>query len=289
MSELPSHELETLYRELLEIIGTEKGDSVKAIERTRPLLREIIDRRLIDEKFLRHIESRPAAYLVHRPPDRSFSVVSMVWGQGQKFPIHDHLSWGLIGVYQNTVAEERFKRVDDGKKEGYAEIQLTHVKDFEEGEILEEGLLFDEHRRDDIHRILNPTTRPSVSIHILASDLGMKERHQYDPERRTVKRFVSGYDDPDGRLHGRIIAGSDESLITAEPHAVLDTRGLVCPHPAHETGERLYEMNRGEILEVLTDSEDSAYGEIPEKLRSYGADFVALELPDGYWRIRTRR
>jgi predicted metal-dependent enzyme (double-stranded beta helix superfamily)/TusA-related sulfurtransferase len=286
---LPSQELEVLYQELLEIIQTEKGDSKKAIAKTRPLLKEVIDRKLIHEKFLKPIASRPAAYLVYRPPDRSFSIVSMVWASGQRFPIHDHLSWGLIGVYQNAITEERFRRVDDGKKEGYAEIQQTGVSEFEEGKILEEGLLFDEFRREDIHRILNPTTRASVSIHILASDLGMKERHRYDPEERTVKRFVSGYDDPDGRLHGRIVAGTAESLINAEPQAILDTRGLVCPHPAHKTGEKLDGMGKGEVLEVLTDSEDSAYEEIPVKLRSSGVEFVALELPEGHWKIKARK
>ena len=286
---LYSRELETLYQELREIIRTEREDSTRAIAKTRPLLKEVIDRRLIQEKFLRPIGSRPAAYLVYRPPDRSFSVVSMVWGGGQKFPIHDHLSWGLIGVYQNRITEERFKRVDEGEKAGYAEIQQTGESEFEEGKILEEGLVFDELRREDIHRILNPTTRPSVSIHILASDLGMKERHQYNPEQRSVKRFVSGYDDPEGRLHGRIIAGTAEHLINAEPRAILDVRGLVCPDPAHKTGHELEEMGSSEVLEVLTDSEDSAYDEIPAICRSSGAEFVALELPEGYWRIRTRK
>ncbi|MBI4257762.1 MAG: sulfurtransferase TusA family protein, partial [Thaumarchaeota archaeon] len=253
------------------------------------LLDEIITRRLVDEKFLRPLSHRPAANLVHRPPDRSYSVISMVWGATQAFPIHDHLSWGLIGVYQNSIREERYERLDDGSKEGYAEIKETEVTDFQEGQILEEGLVFDELHRNDIHRILNPTGKPSVSIHILASDLGMKRRHQYDPVNRTVKKFVSGYDDPDGRLEGRVVAGNDASqIIGAVPHATLDTRGQVCPYPTIHTVAKLDEVGKGEILEVLTDSEDSAYDEIPAKLKSKGLEFVVLELPAGFWKVRVR-
>ncbi len=286
---MSEQELQLLYQQLSEIIKGEK-DSRRAIMRTRPILEEMITRRMVDEKFLRPMESRPAAYLVNRPPDRSFSVISMVWGAGQRFPIHDHLSWGLIGVYQNRITEERYERLDRGSTEGHAEIRETGTTDFQEGQILEEGLVYDEHRRNDIHRILNQTGRPSVSIHILASDLGMKQRHQYDPTTKSVRRFLSGYDDPEGKLEGRLVAGSDRSeLLSSAPHETLDTRGLVCPYPAFKTSSKLSEMGMGQILEVLTDSENSAYDEIPEKVKASGLEFVTLELAEGSWKIRIRK
>jgi predicted metal-dependent enzyme (double-stranded beta helix superfamily)/TusA-related sulfurtransferase len=286
---MSTQELSLLYQQLSEIIKTEK-ESERAISRTRPLLEELISKRLVQEKFLRPIKSRPAAYLVYRPPHRTFSIISMVWGAGQKFPIHDHLSWGLIGVYQNSIIEERYERLDDGAKEGYADIRETGVTDFHEGQVLEEGLVFDEHRRDDIHRILNQTSKPSVSIHILASDLGMRQRHQYDPNVKSVRRFQSGYDDPEGRIEGRLVAGSDRSeLLSSASHVTLDTRGLECPYPTLKTASKLSEVGLGQILEVLTDSENSAYDEIPEKVKSSGLEFVTLELPEGYWKIKIRK
>lgn len=286
---MTTQELSDIYQQLAAIITAEK-ESTRAISRTRPLLDEIISKKLVEEKFLRPLKSRPAAYLVYKPPDRAFSIISMVWGAGQKFPIHDHLSWGLIGVYQNRITEERYERLDDGSKEGYADVKQTGVTDFQEGQILEEGLVFDEHHRDDIHRILNHTAKPAVSIHILASDLGMKQRHQYDPNVKSVRRFQSGYDDPDGKLEGRLIAGSDRSpLLLAASHSILDTRGLECPYPAFKTSARLSELGIGQVLEVLTDSENSAYDEIPEKVKSSGLEFVTLELPEGFWKIRIRK
>jgi len=286
---MPIGDLQSLSDRLGEIVRTEKK-SVKAIARARPVLEELLTRRLVEEKYLRPIPGRPAAYLVYRPSERSYSIISMVWGAGQRFPIHDHLSWGLIGVYSNAIREVRYRQLDDGSREGYAEIEETGVKDFSEGEILEEGLVFDETRRDDIHRILNPNEKPSVSIHILASDLGMKKRHQYDPVAKTVRNFVSGYDDPEGRLDGRIVAGDDRSeLLRVSPEAHLDTRGLACPLPTYHTVSKLNEIATGRVLEVLTDSEESAFDDIPGKLKAKGHEFVVLEHRDGYWKIRVRR
>lgn len=184
--------------ELGKVVGEER-ESESAIKRTHPILSEIIGGRdLIEKKFLRPLPQKPAAYLVYSPPDKAFSVVSMVWSPGQAFPIHDHLAWGLIGVLRNQVNETRYRRIDDGTKEDYAEIREIGVKDFVEGEILEEGLVFDPVHRDDIHRIRNASSEPSVSIHILATDLGTKQRHQYDLAKKRVEPFVSGYDAPQG-------------------------------------------------------------------------------------------
>ena len=38
-------------------------------------------------------------YLLYRDPAARFSVVSFVWGPGQKTPVHDHTVWGVIGVF----------------------------------------------------------------------------------------------------------------------------------------------------------------------------------------------
>ena len=267
----------------------EEKDSRKAVNETRPFLEEILSTHLVDEKYLRPAPDRPASYLVYRPADRSYSVVSMVWGAGQKFPIHDHLSWGLIGVYSQSIREERFDRLDDGSKEGYAAIEQTGITDFSEGQILEEGLLFDANTRSDIHRILNPAEKPAVSIHILASDLGMKHRNQYDQASNTIKKFISGYDDPEGRIDGRIVGGNDKSkLIEAQPHVTLDVTGLECPFPTQKTLHELSHMARGEILEVKMDSEDSAYDELPTALRTRGLEYVILEHHSGFWKAKVQ-
>ena len=45
---------------------------------------------------------------MHAEPDGSFSVVGLVWRPGQITPIHDHVTWCVIGVLQGAEYEELF-------------------------------------------------------------------------------------------------------------------------------------------------------------------------------------
>ena len=59
----------------------------------------------------------PSAYqqhLMHAEPDGSFSVVGLVWRPGQITPIHDHVTWCVIGVLQGTEYEELFALREGG-------------------------------------------------------------------------------------------------------------------------------------------------------------------------------
>jgi len=42
--------------------------------------------------------ARYRQYLLYGDPLDRFSLVSFVWGPGQRTPVHDHLMWGLIGM-----------------------------------------------------------------------------------------------------------------------------------------------------------------------------------------------
>ena len=67
----------------------EPKHTVLAIE---PLLRCLLtERDWLKEKYRGPIHTKPyAQYLLYRPADHAFSVVSFVWNPGQGSPIHDH-------------------------------------------------------------------------------------------------------------------------------------------------------------------------------------------------------
>jgi predicted metal-dependent enzyme (double-stranded beta helix superfamily) len=44
----------------------------------------------------------------------------------------------------------------------------------------------------DIHKIINRTARPTISIHIYGGDLGSQRRHTYDPDSAAMQEFISG-------------------------------------------------------------------------------------------------
>lgn len=53
-------------------------------------------------------------WLLYRAQDRSLTVFSLVIPVGATTPVHDHLAWGLIGLYKGE-QEETVYRLDRGE------------------------------------------------------------------------------------------------------------------------------------------------------------------------------
>src|SRR5215218_4091337 len=49
-------------------------------------------------------------WLLFRAGDRSLTLFSLVVPPAAQTPVHDHLAWGLVGLYRGTQEEEVFAR-----------------------------------------------------------------------------------------------------------------------------------------------------------------------------------
>ncbi len=58
-------------------------------------------------------------HLLHVSPCRRLSIVALVWLPGQRTPIHDHVSWCVVGVYEGRERETRYRAIEvDGERLG---------------------------------------------------------------------------------------------------------------------------------------------------------------------------
>jgi len=89
----------------------------------------------------------------------ALSVIVFCWGPRQGTPIHDHLSWGVLGFIDGMEKETRYKRVDDGTNAEYAQLEEVGVHYTEKGRT---SHLVTPSR--DVHKVENPGDTPSVSI-----------------------------------------------------------------------------------------------------------------------------
>jgi 3-mercaptopropionate dioxygenase len=120
-------------------------------------------------------------WLAFRAADRSLALFSLVVPPGAMTPVHDHLAWGLVGVYRGNQYEE-FYRPDAGR------LELLRQRPLDPGDFY--TLL---PPRDDVHRVRTTSEQTSVSIHLLANDTGCVWRHSYDDETGETRPFRSGY------------------------------------------------------------------------------------------------
>ena len=120
-------------------------------------------------------------WLLHRAEDGSLSLFSLVVPAGAETPIHDHLAWGLVGLYRGAQDEEIYTHGDGG-------LELVERRPLAVGDFY---VLIPP--RGDIHRVRTTSPETSVSIHLLTNDTGCIWRHSYDVASGEAKPFRSGY------------------------------------------------------------------------------------------------
>jgi predicted metal-dependent enzyme (double-stranded beta helix superfamily) len=144
-------------------------------------------------------------YALYRARDGSLTLFSLVIPAGAETPVHDHLAWGLVGVYRGRQHETVYRRLDDGHDETKAVLEVSRTHDLEVGQFY--SLL---PPRDDIHYVKTLSDQPSVSIHLLANDTACVWRHRFEPATGEVNAFRSGYSNapcpPEERNHSPRLA-----------------------------------------------------------------------------------
>jgi len=184
---------------------TRAAGPAEAVEQIRPLF----SRLLAGEGWLPDEYQAPAPesgmgggigqWLLFRSAARDLCLFALVVPPGAATPVHDHLAWGLVGLYSGEQEETVFARRDEEVPVGENEDLVVKLRrTVYPGDFY--ALLPPE---GDVHRVRTTSSGTSVSIHLLANDTGCVWRHSYDPETGNVSPFRSGYVnrpcEPDGR------------------------------------------------------------------------------------------
>ena len=102
-------------------------------------------------------------HLLHVSPSRRLSVVALVWLPGQRTPIHDHVTWCVVGVYRGVEREVHYRLVEQ-----------------EGRQFLAAGATFEAHAghvealvppRGNIHSVAAAGTQKTISIHVYGADI----------------------------------------------------------------------------------------------------------------------
>jgi len=165
------------------LVSRESAEPV-LLEEGGALLRGLISR----DDWLPDIYAAPHSeryqqYLLHCDPLERFSVVSFVWGPGQRTPLHDHRVWGLIGVLRGGEVETQYGRDAQNRLVAISE-QSLHA-----GDIASVSPSV-----GDLHLVENAfADRVSVTIQVYGANIGAVRRATYDQATGAEKVFISGY------------------------------------------------------------------------------------------------
>ena len=173
------------FVESVTAIVAEERDERALLQRIEPHLAKLIAKDdWLPEAFTVPHPQYYQQYLLHCDPLQRFSVVSFVWGPGQKTPVHDHTVWGLIGMLRGAEIGTTYACPSPGSpmcngaptrlEPGQIELVSPTV--------------------GDIHLVENAyDDRVSISIHVYGANIGAVRRHVYDVQTGAAKEFVSGF------------------------------------------------------------------------------------------------
>lgn len=169
--------------EMTRLAERESDESV-LFEQATPLMADLIkDSSWLADPFKQPHEQYYRQYLLHCDPLQRFSLVSFVWGPGQQTPIHDHTTWGLIGVLEGAEHSQRYEQ-EDGVWRPHRDEELLEPGDIDAVSPTV----------GDVHKVRNAwDNRTSISIHLYGGNIGQIDRHVFDLNTGETKNFRSGY------------------------------------------------------------------------------------------------
>jgi predicted metal-dependent enzyme (double-stranded beta helix superfamily) len=166
----------------LRSVWAAEADDARRMAKAKPLLEKLVK----DATLKAHSANWPSTegrknLLFYVDPDYHFVINGVVRVPGRTGSIHDHAdAWVLYGVLDGTESLERFDRVDDGSRPGYAEVKLSSVTTGSQGKV-------DLVPPRAIHAEQGGPTR-SVAIIVRSQKLGEGTvlQHRYDRDTNAV-------------------------------------------------------------------------------------------------------
>src|SRR4051812_25520578 len=172
---------ETFIREM-RAVWASQPDLQRRMETAKPLLEKFV----MDDSLKAHSANWPSTeghktLLLYVDKEHDFVVNAVVRMPGRTGSVHDHAdAWVLYGLLDGSESLERFERVDDGNRPGYAEVKLSSVTTGTQGKV-------DLVPPKAIHAEQGGPAR-SVAIIVRTQKLGEGTvlQRRYDPKAKTV-------------------------------------------------------------------------------------------------------
>ena len=141
-----------------------RDDRPGLVEAVRVRLAQLLeDRDVLPAAARLGSPDRYTQHVLHVAPDRSHSIVALVWYPGQQTAIHDHVSWCVVGVYEGEETQTLYHLADE---EGGVCLVETGREVAKRGSCT--ALI---PPAENIHRVANAGSGQAISIHVYGADI----------------------------------------------------------------------------------------------------------------------
>lgn len=170
--------------EMITSVEADQAEIVRKISRKMKLL-------LAGENFLtdEERETNPnhyARHLVYIDRKRRFVIMSGAWRPGQGTPVHDHGTWGVMGIFSGELQVTNYVRLDDRQKPGYAKLREATGLWQTPGSVS-----YVLPPNEELHKVENLSEQETVTLHVYGRDI--VECNMYDLEKNEVRPYSVEY------------------------------------------------------------------------------------------------
>ena len=157
--------LRRLTRGLDALVATEIEPAATAARAGMLLRPALADPTLLEARHREPAEDHYRQHLVHVHPAGLYSIVALVWQQGQATPIHDHRCWCVVGVWRGFERETTYELHGDESTTCLVP-RASAIATPGDVSVLAPP-------DEDIHRVEHHGSGPAISVHVYGDDISL--------------------------------------------------------------------------------------------------------------------
>ena len=122
-------------------------------------------------------------HILHEEDNHELAVFVIAWAPGRGLDPHNHKTWAVVAGIEGQEHETNYKRLDDGSRVGFADLEKTHEETLYPG-----GAVCC--MPEDIHSIWNNGSDLALSIHTYGKHLNHTGRSIFDIDAKTERPCI---------------------------------------------------------------------------------------------------
>jgi len=181
---MTAYSVEEYIRDMRAVVA-EETDVEAITDRIKPLaLKLASDRTWFQDKYrYTDPEQGVGLHLLHEEDNHDLAVFAIAWAPGRGVEAHNHKTWAVVSGIEGQECETNYRRLDDGSKFGFADLEATKEETLYPGTAIC-------CRPEDIHSVINNGDRVAVSLHTYGRHLNHTGRSTFDVDAKTETPLI---------------------------------------------------------------------------------------------------
>jgi len=176
---MQTYSVDNYVADIKAIVG-EESSNASITERIKPLAEKLTAEKDWYKDEYREVDEEQGfgLHLLYEEDNHDLAVFVIAWAPGRGLAAHNHKTWAVVSGIEGQEHETNYRRLDDGKKEGYADIEKTSEATLLPGNAVCCMPV-------DIHSVWNNGEQIAVSLHTYGRHLNHTGRSVFDVEAKT--------------------------------------------------------------------------------------------------------